>query len=451
MSFVTRRFLSFVLPGAILVLLVAAFVSCDVAGSESEDDGAPPDTVIEGVNFTTLFAPPAETEIRAVTDEWAERDVSADLVGVEDVPLPDSTADRFDAELQLLTHEVPSPDGEPVRHVGATLVPNDPAQSADLPILVFAHGGDSGADLAEFLQIMDGVVSSPGNVTHICDRFADCSGDPEEDRVTALRAFVRTAIHVIPAFRSEAIRFDDEPLAVADGAPSPWDYDVDDTFALVNTAIDRYDVLSDDSPVVVVGASRGGGVALLMSVRDDVTPDTPDVVATVDFFGGPTSLFSPFARDVTEAVLTGDQRVLSLPGVSYLKDALIDPMKEGELSEEETRPFIIRRSAALFPDRLDEALQVHHGVEDPIVPVHQSRLLADTLANAGLTPDPSDDDPFHYFEYEPVDDPSVYPGYDSQADQHNPFLLDDDSDPENGIASVERAGRFLFPFLFPSE
>lgn len=63
---------------------------------------------------------------------------------------------------------------------------------------------------------------------------------------------------------------------------------------------------------------------------------------------------------------------------------LIQPLRRGELTIDDVRPELIRRSAVLFADRLPPT-QVHHGRQDPIVLVSQAESLIDAMEVLGRT------------------------------------------------------------------
>ena len=112
-----------------------------------------------------------------------------------------------------------------------------------------------------------------------------------------------------------------------------------------------------------------------MAVRDR------RIDAVVEFFG-PTDFFGPFVRGVVEDALRGRPR--DLPGLTYLDAQFIQPLQRGELTIQDVRPELIRRSAVYFVDRLPQ-VQVHHGTADSIVPVSQAQSLIDAMRAAGRT------------------------------------------------------------------
>ena len=242
------------------------------------------------------------------------------------------------------------------------------------PVLVYAHGGDGGASAEEALALFP---------------FLGTLGTG--------------AVWVIPSFRSESLRFDGSTWT-SGGSPSPWDRDVDDALALIEVTL-ALEPAADEDRIGVLGLSRGAGVGLLMSARD------PRIGRIVEFFG-PTDFFDEYVQNVVEEALRGSPR--NLPGLAFLNETLIQPLKNGELTIAQVRPELIRRSAVLHAERLP-SLQIHHGTADVVVEVSQAESLIAAMEALGRTePD------FQSFLYE--------------GGGHNPLSLS---------GSVDRAVDFL--------
>lgn len=315
-----------------LAVGVAAF-----APAACGDTSGPFGPLVEGVDLDALFAPPGTAERSAVAQEWAARQPAASDVREE---LRHETVLASEpATLLVLSHVV---DGH--RHAGLVLTADD-APPASLPILVYAHGGDGGVDFGE-LQTLAQLL---------------------EDDASAF-AFVA------PAFRSEPARAGGVTFS-SEGPASPWDRDVDDALALVEAAVATTPALDPDR-VGVLGLSRGGGVALLMGVRE------PDIDRIVTFFG-PTDFFDGYVRELVEEALRG--RARNLPGLRVLDERFIQPLRRGELSIADVRPELVRRSPVLYADRLPP-LQVHHGTADGVVYVSQAESLIAAMQALGRGP-----------------------------------------------------------------
>lgn len=349
------------LLGSLLLVLTAG----------CSDDGTAPSgpRVVEGVDLDALFAEPSGPEIAAVADEWDARSPGASPVIVHQDSIV--SVGSLDVRVRIVSHDV---DG--ITHYGAIL--NVTALTGPTPVLVYAHGGDEGAEVNDLLALLPFVGELAAGF-----------------------------VWVVPSFRSEPLSWGAETWT-SDGPPSPWDRDVDDALSLLDVAL-QIEPAADEGSVGVLGFSRGGGVGMLMGIRD------PRIDRIVEFFG-PTDFFGPFVQDIVEEALTGSLR--DLPGLDYLNETYIQPLKRGELSIAEVRPELIRRSAVLYADRLP-ILQLHHGAVDSTVEVSQAESLIDVMAELGRG--------------EPDFEAYLYP-----TGGHNPFSLP---------GSIGRAIEFLSALL----
>jgi dipeptidyl aminopeptidase/acylaminoacyl peptidase len=315
------------LPSVGLALLLA--LGCS-------DSPAAPDPTSPDVE--ALFAPPTPSELGSVLADWSGRDVSVQGFHVErqaPVLLGSGTA----ATLRVVSHVV---DG--VRHYGAILAPNN-ASARGAPVLVYSHGGDRGVSVEETIFLSATLGASGG-------RF----------------------VWVVPSFRSEALRAGSSSWT-SEGLASPWDRDVDDALALLNATLANTPA-ADPERIGVLGVSRGGGVGLLMAVRD------PRIDRIVDFFG-PTDFLGPHVRAITEDALRGQVR--DLPGMAVLNALYLQPFGEGSLPLGEMRRQFLLRSPVYFAERM-RSVQVHHGTADGIVAVSHAEALIAGLNALGRNP-----------------------------------------------------------------
>ncbi len=313
-------------------LAVFLFTGCEVSSSEEGDK------IVSGVNLSEVFAEPTQSELNAVLADWATRDPRAEGVTLE-VEQSLTVGAGVPATLRIFGHEV---DG--VTHYGAVIAPDNLAPGST-PVLVYSHGGDSG-------------VSVDGEVLLLLGLFPDLASQ---------------FIIVVPSFRDEPLFYNGSQWR-SEGPASPWDRDVDDTFALIDVAREAVPA-ADVNRIAVLGFSRGAGVGMLMDVRSNA------VKGVVDFFG-PTDFFGPFVQEVTSEILEGSHR--ELPGLDYLSSEWVLPYQAGEVSLEDIRVELVRRSPALFADRI-ERLQIHHGTADVVVPVSQAEAMIEAMQNAGHT------------------------------------------------------------------
>lgn len=318
------------MPRLLLFFLALLLAGCELAASPDAE------RVVAGVDLDVLFEPASVAEMAQVEAEWASRDVSP--VDVQILQTTSTTIAGVSVEVRIVGHLV---DG--VRHYGAVVTPVG-FGAGEAPVLVYAHGGDSGLNMNDAIGIFE-----------------------------LFPQVVSEFVIVMPSFRDEPLQFGGQTW-MSDGPASPWDRDVDDALALVNVALD-IEPAADASRMGVLGFSRGGAVGMLMALRDD------RIDGVVDFFG-PTDFFGPFVQEVFTEALLGSPR--DLPGLDVLNERFVAPLAAGELTIDEVRLELVRRSPVLWARDLPR-LQVHHGVADAIVPVSQTEHLMDAMEAIGRT------------------------------------------------------------------
>ena len=284
-----------------------------------------------------LFAPATADEIAAIRADWALRDVSPAGVTVEFTEAYSLLGSP--AILRVVSHQV----GE-VRHYGAIVVP-DSAAPASLPILTYLHGGDNGVDLND-VQFL-----------------AFALGELRDDFV-----------YVVPSFRSEPLEHGDSVWR-STGPGGHWDYDVDDALALVNVALELTPEAKAEG-LSVLGASRGGGVALLAGIRDER-------IENIITLFGPTDYFDEWVQEIVREAALGMPR--DLTGVAHMDSTFIQPYMRGRVELARGRLELVRRSAVLFAEDLP-AVQLHHGTGDETVSVSQAHSMIRTMEALGREP-----------------------------------------------------------------
>ena len=312
---------------AALAVLLAA---CEITGIDDAGPG-----VVAGIDLDPLFAAATADEIAAVVADWSSRDVS--VRDYRQILVEERELAGRAMRVEIVSHFVAGQT-----HYGAVVVPAG-ASARSLPVMMYLHGGDGG-------------VSVDGEVGFVLQFFADLRDD---------------FVVVVPSFRDEPLRYGDERWQ-SEGPASPWNYDVDDALALLNVALETVPE-ADADRVAAFGMSRGAAVGMLMSARD------PRVDRVVEFFG-PTDFFGDFVQEVTIEALEGRPR--DLPGLDFMNEHFLIPLREGQLQAVDLRPEIVRRSAVLFVDRMP-LVQAHHGDADTVVPVSQARSLIRAMESAG--------------------------------------------------------------------
>jgi len=315
--------------------LVAFLMSC---GSDRGLDPGLGDHIVAGVDFAELFAAPGPAELKTVRTDWHTRDTSAQSYRLEASALTQVGATAL--EVSVISHTV---TGE--RHFGAVTVPAG-RRGESLPVLVYSHFSDAGVSVNVALLLL-------GAVPGLVDNF----------------------VCVIPSFRSRNLIFAGTTYP-SEGDPSPWDDQIDDGLALLNTVLERIDE-ADEHRIAATGLSNGATASLLMAVRD------PRVDVVVDFFG-PVDFLGNFAQEVFEQALLGD--LPAQPGIDWLAQHLVVPLRDGLLTVDQVRLELIRRSPVYFADRLP-ALQIHHGTDDLVVPLAESCRLEQVTSALGLAPE----------------------------------------------------------------
>lgn len=323
---------------SILITLLILFIlsNCDNITNPEQDKYA---GIIEGINFDSLFAPPTESELQEISNEWQNREITYSNINVvfrKDLPIGSKNYN-----LRVISQEINNNI-----HYFATINPQN-ADENSLPILVYSHGGEDGVNISEVIALSEINI----NFREIIDNFTI----------------------VIPSFRSEPIIINDSLSFLSEGEPSHWNYDVDDALASINAAIDITPEI-DSSQIAILGISRGACVGMLMSIRE------PKIDVVVEFFG-PTDFLGDYVKEILYNALKGNE--YALPGFDYLNEHYIQVLKNDEISINETRIELIRRSPIYFINDL-APLQVHHGTTDEIVSVSQAERIIEVYNEANF-------------------------------------------------------------------
>ncbi len=236
-------------------------------------------------------------------------------------------------------------DGQ--RHYGALRFPQNYVAGGNYPVMVLCHGG------------LAGVLSDETD-----NLFSLFPGQCIEDE-----AFI-----LIPSFRGEDLI---TPFAgtFSSGGNTSWaDRDVDDTRALLSAALQAYPEM-DEARIAAYGISRGGAVALLLSIRDS------RIRRVIDIFGF-TDLSLPSVRARVDGIQNFGDTPMGIGRVTW--ESCVQPWLVGAFTLEQARLAWIRRSPCYFAEDVPP-IQAHHGLSDTQVDSSHTTALLGALAQAGFT------------------------------------------------------------------
>lgn len=144
---------------------------------------------------------------------------------------------------------------------------------------------------------------------------------------------------------------------------APWPAqleDVEDALRFLHQNAKKYGI--DVERIGAIGHSAGGHLSLVLGLRAEGAAASEKGVAAVVNFFGPTDL-----------------RIAEfLPDIDPLITALVDGPRD------ERADALKDASPVAFIDRGDAPILTFHGDKDPIVPLHQARVLHEALEKAGV-------------------------------------------------------------------
>ena len=297
-------------------------------------------------DLSSLFAPPTAAEVAAVRSGWDARDLRSagwQVLG--------------DGDIGGLRVEVVSHVVEGNTRYGQVRYPERYDPSQRYPVLVFNHGGQNGVSIN---------VLTENGFSNGC---------------------LRDFFIVVPSFRGEELGTGELGLGnlASEGEPDELDGDADDAIALLNGVLENMPG-AGASRIAVFGRGRGGGASHLMAARDT------RISLGVVFSGATDHITHPNLKDRVEAAIN-DASPLTLP-IQTVMDAAMTPFLAGEITLEEARLALIRRSVIHFAGQLPAPYQLHHGTGDDVVSVEHSRRLAARMDELGVAPGD-----FRAFEY----------------------------------------------------
>jgi len=339
--------------------------------------------------YKQVFAAPTTAELAQVRAEFLVGDRSGLDFAIEDT----GSLGTIGGQQERATIISYSSDG--FKQYGAVVFPAHATRT--MPLLLLSHPGDGGVDVGSDIKLI--LLEAP--------------------------LLAQNFVIVIPSFRSEAVEFNKKTWT-SEGGASPWGRDVLDGLRMVS-AVESLSVATGDTAglpsldttkLASIGFSRGGGVALLASLRD------PRIHRVVDYFG-PTDFYGTYSERIFRQMMNGVS--IDLPGIKYLDSAIVKPLLAGTLSIDSARLELLRRSPAQFADSLPPVM-IHHGLADSTVLVSQSQDLWNALSEkAKVTLDSS-----YFFTYPNVGHTPV--GMQANIPKSEEFLM-------QGIPTAELARR----------
>jgi dipeptidyl aminopeptidase/acylaminoacyl peptidase len=173
---------------------------------------------------------------------------------------------------------------------------------------------------------------------------------------------------LMPSFRGESLQAADLGTYHSEGQKSILDGDVDDALAMLNGVLQNIPE-ADEENIKAWGVSRGGGVSMLMSVRDRRIKTVVDASAETDL------LLPSIQEQIQRSV---DYNTQPINPVHLKVMEIVQAYLLGEISLASAHKELIQSSVVYFADQLP-SLQIHHGAKDIIIPVEHSQRLYQAL------------------------------------------------------------------------
>lgn len=288
-----------------------------------------------GQDLQPLFDQPTAEELADVKLDWSGRNTT-----------PSDYSVRRSLDIEGFTLSRVSYVLNDLQLYGVVRFPRHYNDTGSFPVLVLLHGGFSGF-WYDYPLHFD--VDFPSGC--IADSF----------------------LVVCPTYRGEGLAGGDLGSATSAGPTSFWDYDCDDSMAMLTAVLDNTPA-ADASRVVVYGQSRGGGVAYHMAARD------PRVRKTVALFS-PSDFRELSVQVDVQNHVDGVQDVLS-PLPEKVMEEIVTPYLAGQTTLAEARHHLTAWSVINFLSA-ELSIQVHHGQADDLVPILHSEIVDETMRQQG--------------------------------------------------------------------
>jgi pimeloyl-ACP methyl ester carboxylesterase len=290
-------------------------------------------------NLQELFDPPSSEEISQVRQQWAVRNTTPSAYSVH------RTAEADGFTLSRVSYVL-----DDLQLYGVVRYPRHYTESGTFPVLVLMHGGFTGF-WYDYPLHFD------------ADFTSQCIAD--------------SFLVVCPTYRGETLAGGDLlGGAISEGETSFWDYDCDDTMAMLTAVLENIPA-ADENRIVALGQSRGGNVAYHLAIRD------PRIMKTAVLFP-PSQFRDPSIQTEVQDHYDGVQNVTN-PLPEKVVEEIITPYLAGLTTLAEARHHLTAWSACNFLSA-DLQIQVHHGDADDTVPVLHSDIVDEEMRQQGAAP-----------------------------------------------------------------
>jgi hypothetical protein len=289
-----------------------------------------------------VFRKPTAAEIAEVEADWARRDLSPkEVAEVETgrINLGNSTA-----TVRIIAHRVHG-----FKHYGAIIVPD--GINGKAPVILDLKGVSW-----DFFPLNLADIKSPKILGADQNKF----------------------IYVVPSFRGEILKYNNQDFVSEGDRTDSWDGATDDALALLNAAL-TITPQADAERIAAFGKSRGGSLALLAGIRSRKIKRVLDWAGPVDWF----ALMA--GAGWTQKEITADALLYKAApnedGGQFIERFMLKAVA-GKWNLQQVRFKLIADSPIYFVENLPPT-QAHYGVEDEMVPLVNGQALVQKMKMQG--------------------------------------------------------------------